>query len=664
MVGIGLGRPGTDRWALLAGGLVFGSYFFGVKLGLALTFQPHPVSVMWPPNAILLAALLLAPTRHWWWLLLCAFPAHLLAELQSSVPLSMVLCWFVSNSSEALIGAAGTRLLIGSSGRFDQVRTIGALFLCAGVLAPTLSSFLDAGFVALNHFGQQSYWQVWRMRLFSNIFAEMVVVPAIVTWSAARLVPRDSRSVRAGIELTILLVCLFSLSVRVFLVEEVGPTSVPTLLYAPLLFLLWAAVRFGPIPTSNAIFLVALFSIWGAVHGRGPFTSRLPEQNALAIQAFFVVTSTILMFLAASISERRKAEERFAKVFRSSPDAMIVSHVDDGHIIEANERWERMFGFERDETLGRAVSALKIYDSEADRDKLLAGASGGQPVHDLELRLRTKTGELRHVQVSADTDEIGGKRCLITTIRDVSDRKWAEEAHQNLAHLSRLAIMGEMTAMVAHEVNQPLGAILSNAEAAELLLASENPKLDEVRQILADIRKDDLRANGAIRRIRALLSKREFRLQPLQLEETIFDVVRMVGSDAMRRGVQVRKEIEPNLPMVLGDRLQLEQVLLNLIFNGMDAMNATPKARRQLTIKAKLNDQGTVEVMVTDRGHGISADRAARVFDSFFTTKQDGMGLGLSIARSIVEAHQGTLWLGDNSSAGATFHFTVRTGPS
>lgn len=281
-----LWRTSLDRRTLLAGLLVFVGYFLGVKLGLALTFQPHPVSVMWPPNAILLAALLLTPLRAWWFLLLCALPAHLLAELQSLVPLKMVLCWFISNCSEGLIGAAGTRFIIGSTGRFDQVRTVGALFLFAGLIAPALSSFLDAAFVSFNQFGQQGYWQVWRMRFFSNVFAEMMLVPAIVTWSTVRPAPGFVRKLRTSAELAILLLSLLAVSARVFLWEKVGPTTNPTLLYTPLPFLLWVAVRFGPVGTSNAILPVALVSIWGAVHGRGPFISGLPEQNALAIQVF------------------------------------------------------------------------------------------------------------------------------------------------------------------------------------------------------------------------------------------------------------------------------------------------------------------------------------------------------------------------------------------
>jgi two-component system sensor kinase FixL len=656
----GLWDPGLDRHTVLAGILVFAGYFLGARIGFALTFQPHPVSVMWPANAILMAALLLTPTRTWWFQVLCVLPAHLLVELQSGVPFRMVLCWFLSNSSEALIGAASTRWVMGSTRRFDQTRGMGALLLCGGLLAPTLSTFLDSAFVWLNGFGHQGYWDVWRMRLGSNVFTDLTLVPAIVTWSAFRLIPPGFSRGRFLVEASVFFVGLLTVSLMVFYWQNAGPARTPALLYTPIPLLLWAAVRLGPTTTSTATFGVALLSIWSAVHGRGPFTSESPEKNALTIQVFFLMVSTTFMFLAMSSSERRKAEERLAKAFHSSPDAMLISQREDGRIIEVNERWEQMFGHERGETIGRTVSELNIYGSGTGRERLIDGTLDGESVHDLELCLQAKTGKLRHVQISASAEEIGGKNCLITVVRDIEDRKRAEEAQKNLAHVSRLALIGEMTALVAHEVNQPLGAILSNAEAAELLLKSTRPNLEEIKQILADIRKDDLRADETIRRIRALLTKHECQVRPLNLNETIADVLLLVAGDAKRRRVQIIEELEPVLPLVLGDRFQLQQVLLNLIVNGMDAMNETPEARRVLKLKARADEGDAVRVTVTDWGHGVTPEQKERIFDSFFTTKEGGMGLGLWMARSIVEAHRGRLWLESNSERGATFHFTVQ----
>src|SRR6266536_1982634 len=157
--------------------LVFGGYYLGAKMGFALTFEPHPVSVLWPPNSILVAALLLTPVRVWWVILLAAFPAHLAVQLQSNVPPTMILCWFISNSCEALIGAGCVRYLIDRPVRFDRLRNVGIFCFFAAFLGPFLSSFLDSAFVAINRFGQDSYWQVWRIRFTSNILASLTLVP-------------------------------------------------------------------------------------------------------------------------------------------------------------------------------------------------------------------------------------------------------------------------------------------------------------------------------------------------------------------------------------------------------------------------------------------------------------------------------------------------------
>jgi len=235
----------------------------------------------------------------------------------------------------------------------------------------------------------------------------------------------------------------------------------------------------------------------------------------------------------------------------------------------------------------------------------------------------------------------------------------AQQQHMDLAHASRLTMVGELAASIAHEINQPLGAILSNAETAEILLQSKQLHLEEVQQILADIRKDDLRASEVIRHMRELVRKRELKLKLIDLNAVVSNVLRFVDGETHRRGVEIEKQFANTLPVVRGDVIHLQQVLLNLILNGMEAMSESSESNRRLTIRTAYDGKGNVEVAVEDSGPGIPSERLPRLFDSFFTTKTHGMGLGLSIVRSIVEAHGGRIWAENNSSGGACFRFTL-----
>ena len=250
---------------------------------------------------------------------------------------------------------------------------------------------------------------------------------------------------------------------------------------------------------------------------------------------------------------------------------------------------------------------------------------------------------------------------LVQRARGRRAEKEAEEARLELAHASRLSLVGELTASIAHEINQPLGAILSNADAAEMLLESESPALGQVREILSDIRKDDLRASEVIRRMRALLRKREMESQPVDLNEVSSDVMLLVRAESRSRGVLLEFAPADDLPLVRGDKVHLQQVLLNLVFNGMEAMADMPGAKR-VTVNITINGNGSAEVAVGDTGPGIRPDLLHRLFDPFFSTKKEGMGLGLSIARSLVEAHGGTIRAENNREKGATFRFTLPTG--
>lgn len=250
----------------------------------------------------------------------------------------------------------------------------------------------------------------------------------------------------------------------------------------------------------------------------------------------------------------------------------------------------------------------------------------------------------------------------------IRDRRhgWTERATRLLrgehTHAGRLALVGEIAGSIAHEISQPLSAILTNADAAESLLGAPNPPLEEIRHMLADIRRDDLRASEIVRHLHSLLKRRELQTTMIDLNEVAATALNLVQPIARKRLVTVRSFLDPSLPPIHGDFIHLEQVLLNLMMNAMDAMasnTASGAAERILDVRTSRYDKYSAALTVTDTGPGIMAAYRPKIFESFFSTKQEGMGLGLAIARSIVHAHGGKIWQEGTSTGGAAFKFTI-----
>jgi len=638
-----MSRIATDRAStIVAAVLVCVGYYVGARVGFAFTVHPSPVSILWPPNSILLAALLLMPPRTWALLLLAAFPAHLAIQLANDIPLTMILLWFVSNCSQALIGAACVRRLTGGPMRFDDSRHVG-VFVLGSIIGVFLSGFLDAGFVEfVGGWGEGPFWQLWRARFFSNVLADLTVVPAIVAWSQVdksrlrRLFSAPSIAEAIGLGAG-----LIGVSVLVFVWRDSGMGGIPALLYAPVPFLVWAAVRFGSIGTSTATMVVALLATRGAMNGIGPFVGSSPADSALSIQLCLIFTSIPLLLLSAVMRERRRAEhaavfneeslklaldaaqmtiwdwslppgdgagrhessessaapfgamlrvvhpddqpavaeaitaaieksapwdiefrvvhpdgnvrwvmgkgevlrdeggqparllgvnvditdrrradeaaraseELFARAFRSSPDAMVISRRADGQIIDVNDRWEALFGYTRVTAVGRTMAELPLAAGPENEATLRRLIEAPGPVRNVEAQFLTRAGELRETIIATESVEMGGHACFITTIRDITERqraqREAQEQRQLLTHLGRVAVLGELSGALAHELSQPLTAILSNAQAARRMLTRQPVDLREIDEILADIASADRRAGEVIRRLRAMFKRGE-----------------------------------------------------------------------------------------------------------------------------------------------------------
>ncbi len=949
------------------------AYFLGAELGFALTPQPTPVSTLWPPNALLLGALLLSPKRSWPLLIAVVFPAHLLSELNSGVPIGMVLSWFVSNCAEALIGAAILRRYIDGPIRLDSVRRV-ALFVVGGAMVPALlSSFLDAGLVKFNHFGTGAYWDVWSTRFFSNALATLAIVPVMLTWGAALPIRVRSISPRRAIEAAWLAVGLALVCLFVFAEPSGGLAMMPALLFAPLPFLFWAAVRFGPAGVSFSLLVFAFVSVWGAIHGRGPFDERSIADNVFSLQLFLIINFIPLLTLTAVMRERaeaveearhsarqlqialtaarmgtwewdlvggsatlspaaseligldrartyhqfidqlvhpddrasveaavlcaleedlpyeaefrvkngdgfrwlhnkgivlrnsdglatrmigvatditarkfaeaallreatlresesrfriladampqivwtartdgqidyfnrrwyeftdtkpgpitdqtwlavvhpadrsefgaawrscvatgrphetearfwsarhagyrwhldraiplrddagtilrwygtstdiddhkraeqslrrseselrilseyleqrvaqrtaqlttanatlreeidvrlrieaalRASEERFAKAFRASLDAIAIVQYPSMRIVEINDRWELLFGYRRSEAIGSTVDDLSIYASRAESDDVSGCIAAQGFIREFELDLRRKNGVTLHAVLAAETVAVDGQPCLIMMVRDITERRRAERElevqRHELAHLGRVALLGELSGAVAHELNQPLAAILTNARVAQRMMANGKPDEAMLREILEDMVADSLRAGSVIHRVRGLIRKDDAIRQMVNPNEVIADVLDLAHSDLIRRGVSVANDLSMSLPEVSADRVQLQQVLLNLVVNACDAMADNAPRDRMLTV-ATAEEGNTVRIAVSDRGPGVAAGLIDAVFEPFVTSKPQGLGLGLAICRSIIGAHGGRIWAANNSGRGATFSFIL-----
>ena len=232
----------------------------------------------------------------------------------------------------------------------------------------------------------------------------------------------------------------------------------------------------------------------------------------------------------------------------------------------------------------------------------------------------------------------------------------------DLAHAARLATVGELTAAISHEINQPLGAVQSSADAAEMLLDSPSPRLDRVREILRNIRAANHRASEVVRRLRTLLQKHESTRQPFDLNETVDDVLRMVGAELRRRRIVIESASAQRPMWLEGDAVQIQQVVLNLILNAMDAIGEAPAERRRIRVRLATDGEGNAVLQVSDRGEGIAEENLPHLFESFFTTKPHGMGLGLSVSHSIVKAHGGRIQARNNSHGGATFAVSLPLG--
>jgi len=459
-----------------------------------------------------------------------------------------------------------------------------------------------------------------------------------------------------------------------------------------LAFVTWICFQLKlDIATTVPIYMVVivLLSLWGSL---GPaivlsvvaaeclvffftqpiFSFEIDRPEDIATVVAFLTTALLIIGLvmrARRLAEAAALKDRLQVIIDTIP-AAVWSNSPDGTADFLNKPFRDYTGLSLEQGRGWAwMNALHPEDRAMEdwRAALLA-----EEPFEKEARLRRADGEyrrflLRFVPLS---NELGRVVEWYATSADIEDLRRAEEelrrrearlrdAQMELAHANRVTATGQLAASIAHEVSQPIAAALTNANAASRWLGAEPPDLEEVRQALGRIIRDGSRASDVISRIRALVRKAPPRHDQLNINETMLEVIALTRTELRRSGTSLRTQLADGLPLVLGDRIQLQQVMLNLILNAVEAMSGSNQTSRELLIRTEQDGPRGVLVAVHDSGPGLKAESLDRLFDAFYTTKPGGMGMGLSICRSIIEAHGGRVWATTNLTRGAAFQFTL-----
>jgi two-component system, LuxR family, sensor kinase FixL len=651
-------------------------YFGATLLAWALCFPDSKVSLFFPPHAVLLCVLLLVPTRHWWAYVLGAASAHFLATQLAQWPPVYALTAEAFDAVKCVAAAAGIRMLIKSPIKALTLRDAILFVLIAVVFVPFGTALWGASFTVSYGFGTH-YWIEWRNLGISNAVTAVVLVPAFLL-GAHHLFVRRPRPLppRRVLEAALVGACTVALGIFVFDQSPAGPNASPALLYAPIPVLIWAALRFGLGGISVSMLIVTFLAIWGTMRGHGPFLAQTPVENALALQLFLLVTATPLMLLAVVIDEERRSKEALREsaslmglAAEAGNLAMWVWDVS-GNDVWMTERGRSLFGFEPDARLDFAATSERVHpEDRAARDGAIKQALETRGEYEVEYRVQRADGTARwiHGRGRGVVPDDGTGPKLFGVSMDVTARKQAEasaaQKRTELEHVARVATLGELTATLTHELKQPLAAILTNSYVGMQLLNAPEPDLQNLRSTLADISDITGRAGEVISGLRAML-KRDTTAAAALTSVDVNDVIRIVEriahGDAVLNKVAIHLDLSPDVRPVKGDSIQLQQVILNLMLNAFSAMSGTgPDGARCLIVRTTSIDDSNVLVEVQDGGTGIAAEKLESIFEPFITSKPEGLGMGLSICRSIIERHGGTISAANNPDRGATFSITL-----
>ncbi len=562
---------------------------------------------------------------------------------------------FITNVLIAVINAAAIRRFVGERPWFCDVRKTWLYVLITALAAPAIAALGGAYVPILGGGPLEEFGLHWTQWFASNSLGSLALGPiALILLAEPPLPPaparRTAEALVIGTALVVVCTVAFEVSAGTF---ESG--FLPALLYSPLPLILWSTVRFGASGASGAVLIVSAVLIWRALNGPSLFIASDPETNVFALQVFLIGLAIPVLLLGAAIGDTRRAE----RTTRDSEEQMSFAATSANiglwqHNLATGDFWatehcRNMFGLPANaplnwETIG---SAVHPHDRDMLKDAMRAAFRSSVPA-ECEFRVVLPGEQIRWMTARAhatygDEDEDSPVQ-LSGLVADITARKTAEHQielqRRELAHLTRVSVVGELSGAIAHELNQPLTAILANAQASQRMLVKDAPNLPDIGNALADIVQAGSRASDVISRVRQLLRKGESRYEAVDINELLRSTLKLLHSDLIARRIKVHLDLAEDLPLAVGDPVELQQVLLNLAMNASDAMSSISTRRRLLTLTTRTIKDGFVEGVVSDQGRGITPDQRGRLFEPFYTTKDVNNETGGARAIFVLPAHR------------------------
>lgn len=646
-------------------GLFAVAYFVALHISLArIGILPSPV---WIPASILLCALVRARTDHWWIFLLLSVPIRL-AVNPAPYPVIYLAGTAAIDAAKAVAGAYAIRFIAHEPGRLGTLRDW--LAIAAVVAIAAISAFPGA---SLRHLMLgQDYWLAWQLWFVGNATTQLIFTPAFLTWLFWRPPARISRA--CAIEATALLAGLIATCWLAFYSYSTSLAFMDSRFFLPIPFLYWAALRFGAAGASIAVPVLAVFAIHSDLLQQGMHILHQsiifggqPPEVMFVLPRFLLLRGLPVYAVAGLIEQRhgmerslRESEARFRAMANTAP-VLLWKTGADKLCKFLNQSYLDFTGRPLEAELGYGwAENLHPDDREHYTRTYLEAFEARRPFRE-EVRLRHHSGQYRWV-IGAGVPRFDANNAFcgfIGSAIDITDQRQVQEEKAQLGQLERLAQLGELSASIAHELRQPLGAISLHTATMQIMLRDPRASRAEIEEILADIEKDIRRADNVVASIRDFVHKGERLFEVTDINTILRGCRPLIASETARRNVRIEMDLGEGLPPVRCIPAEIMQVLLNLAANGMDAMEQTPRADRMLTLRTQTRD-GAVQVSVLDRGHGIKPEDGEKLFRSFFTTRAEGMGLGLAIVSTILQAHGGQVWAENLAIGGAAFHFTLQ----